>query len=185
MRRHQPKPYWHMYHDEFMSFSTEPIKNRREYIRRYKSALERPLRLKLLKRVKGKLPMAVIRTGVAYADACEARCKAKIVYADAWAGDNKAGAAYVETAAAYNKARPPRDKALAAHYKARGAYDKALAVRDQAWAVYHKALRICYKTEMAYKKAIEENLSAIERLHKKECPDCPWDGETIFPNKED
>lgn len=22
-----------------------------------------------------------------------------------------------------------------------------------------------------------------ERLHKQECKKCPWDGETIFPNK--
>lgn len=24
---------------------------------------------------------------------------------------------------------------------------------------------------------------AIIRLHKKECPDCPWDGRTIFPEE--
>ena len=23
--------------------------------------------------------------------------------------------------------------------------------------------------------------AAVERLHKKECPNCPWNGETIFP----
>jgi hypothetical protein len=30
--------------------------------------------------------------------------------------------------------------------------------------------------------AVEENWSAIEALHQVECPDCPWDGRTIFPN---
>lgn len=28
-------------------------------------------------------------------------------------------------------------------------------------------------------------LDTFERLHKKECPGCPWDGKTIFPGQID
>ncbi len=41
---------------------------------------------------------------------------------------------------------------------------------DEAWCAYDKAMRICN--------------DEILTLHAKECPDCPWDGETIFPEVE-
>ena len=31
--------------------------------------------------------------------------------------------------------------------------------------------------------AIQRSSRLVEALHKKECPDCPWDGRTIFPKK--
>lgn len=34
----------------------------------------------------------------------------------------------------------------------------------------------------ALRGAVEENWPAIDALHQLECPDCPWDGRTIFPN---
>src|SRR3990170_2224375 len=58
-------------------------------------------------------------------------------------------------------ALPPKlVKAKAAYAKARDAYDKAKA---------------------AYNKAYDECLPQIEALHALECPDCPWNGTTIFP----
>ena len=33
----------------------------------------------------------------------------------------------------------------------------------------------------AYDKAVRDNAPAIEALHKIECPNCPWNGYTIFP----
>src|SRR3990170_2423495 len=33
----------------------------------------------------------------------------------------------------------------------------------------------------AYGKAYDKYLPQIEALHALECPDCPWDGFTIFP----
>ena len=39
---------------------------------------------------------------------------------------------------------------------------------DEAWKAYDEAYRAC-KLE-------------IEALHELECPNCPWDGKTIFPN---
>src|SRR3989337_2916667 len=65
------------------------------------------------------------------------------------------------------KAGDARDKAYDANAKARDAYDKA---RD----AYVKA-------KAAYNKAYDECLPQIEALHALECPDCPWNGTTIFP----
>ena len=48
----------------------------------------------------------------------------------------------------------------------------------QAWT---KA-RLAYEDAAdAYGKTIESHHDEIEALHKLECPNCPWDGTTIFP----
>ncbi|MCP4898866.1 MAG: hypothetical protein GY906_17990 [bacterium] len=133
------KPYWHIHHKTLLEWNTEPIKNRREYIKEYKPKHERALRLRLLKPVKGKLPAAVVKAGVAHA---------------------KAGAAHAKAGAAYVKAQ-------GAHAKVWGAYDSAWYARDKA--------------RDTYVKAFHDHKEEIETLHAKECHNCPWDGETIFP----
>ena len=53
-------------------------------------------------------------------------------------------------------------------------WKEACAKRDEAYA----------KWDEAYAKWDEANakcLPEIEKLHKEECPNCPWNGETIFP----
>ena len=54
------KWYWHIHHEKLLELLIEPLKNRIKYIKEVKSKEEKPkkikLRLKLLKRVKGKLP---------------------------------------------------------------------------------------------------------------------------------
>jgi hypothetical protein len=82
--------------------------------------------------------------------------------------------AVVKARAAYNKAGAACDKAWAAYYKARAAYNKA-------WDAYYKAQDAYDKAGDACCKAICDNQAEIEALHAKECPDCPWDGKTIFP----
>ena len=104
------KFYWHIHHLVLVELATEPITNRRRFIKLIKSESEVPTRLRLLKRVKGKLPDAVV----------------------------KAGRKYVDT-------------------------------QSHSLFSYQRALR---------KPA---NKKAIEKLHRKECKKCPWDGETIFP----
>ncbi len=46
----------------------------------------------------------------------------------------------------------------------------------EAWAAYDKA-------RAAYDKARENHREELEALHAKECPNCPWDGKTIFPEE--
>ena len=82
---------------------------------------------------------------------------------------DKAGAALVKARAALDKARVAYVKAWVAYVKARVAYVKAGADVDKALA--------------ALDKAIADNLPAIMALHDKECPNCPWDGKTIFPEE--
>ena len=61
------------------------------------------------------------------------------------------------------------------------AYRKAVA---PAWEAYEKATAPALE---AYKKAKApawaKRDKAINALHAKECPNCPWDGMTIFPKR--
>ena len=52
---------------------------------------------------------------------------------------------------------------------------QALEQANQAWEQVGSDL-----FSRAWKQTYGDNLPAIEALHKLECPDCPWDGETIF-----
>ena len=56
------------------------------------------------------------------------------------------------------------------------AYEKARVHYGAYYLRYEKA-------KAAYEEIYEEQQLAIEALHKLECPDCPWDGETIFPHR--
>ena len=75
----------------------------------------------------------------------------------------KAGVAHVKAGVAHAKAWVAYDKAWVAYVKAGVAYVEAGVAYDKAWDVYDKK----------YKREIKE-------LHAMLCPNCPWDGETIF-----
>jgi len=107
--------------------------------------------------------------------------KAGEAYGKARAAHDKAGEAYDKAGEAYDKARAAHDKAGAAHDKAGEAYDKAREAYDKARAAHDKAWAACGKAGEAYGKA---NRKELETLHSKLCPDCPWDGKTIFGGNE-
>jgi len=154
------KAYWHIHHDILMEFATEPIRNRRKFIRKHKSYHEMETRLRLIRPVKGSLPRVVIKAGAA-------RVKA-------WVACEKARVAYYKAKVAYVKARVADDKAWAAYTEARVAYETVGAAYAKAYAAYTEA-------RVAYFKVLKDNKAEIEALHAKECPNCPWDGDTIFP----
>ena len=52
-------------------------------------------------------------------------------------------------------------------------YVEARQKYDEAWQKYYKAWQGCVE---AYKKYESQILA----LHEKECPNCPWNGKTIF-----
>jgi hypothetical protein len=58
--------------------------------------------------------------------------------------------------------------------KARAEWDKICAERDKACVELGKA-------RAEWDKACVECWPAIEALHTAECPGCPWDGKTLFP----
>ena len=68
-------------------------------------------------------------------------------------------------------------KAREVYDKAREAYDKAREACDKAWEAYFKAWE-------AYDKALETSKAEISKLHDELCPNCTWNGKTIFANKD-
>lgn len=54
---------------------------------------------------------------------------------------------------------------------------EAQTVRNPAWEA-REARNVAYTAQRA---SYIKHKAEIERLHAIECPDCPWDGKTIFP----
>ena len=52
------------------------------------------------------------------------------------------------------------------------------AAESAAWKAAESAAWLAW---LAYEKAYEDAMPEINRMHLEECPDCPWDGKTIFP----
>ena len=110
---------FHVHHDRLMEPLTEPISVRRKYIKENKPKEEVPLRLKLLKEVKGKLPREVVK---------------------AWEAYGKAREAYVKAWEAYDNARKAYDKAYRKHYKEIQALHKKECVKDCTWSEEQKTI---------------------------------------------
>ncbi len=145
--------YWHVHHNVLVEVLTEPLENRTTYIDKHKPLEERKIRKQLLKPVKGQLPVAVEEAGQTY---------------------NKTWQAYDEAGRACDKAQEAYGKAGRAWEEAERAWDEARRAWNEAGRAYEEAGRAWEEAQRAY-------LGEIEALHKQECPDCPWDGHTIFP----
>ena len=144
---------FHCHHVTLVEFVTD-YWERVDYIKREKLPSEVKLRLKLFKMIPvDRLPYGLEKVSAAYNKASAAREKASAACEEAWV-------AYEEACAAYNKASAARNKAWVAREKASAACLKAWAARDKACAAY---------------------ISYFDELHRELCPDCPWDGKTIFP----
>jgi len=152
----KPNFCWHIYDDVLVEPLAESLKNRITFIKKNKPKHERKTRLRLMQPVKGKLPDAVVETGVAYVKAWEAHNKAREAYDEAWE-------AYVKAQEAYDEAGE--------------AWDRAQEAWDKVWRAYDKER----EAQKVYLKALSDHKDEIEALHVKECPNCPWDGQTIFP----
>src|SRR3990167_1795389 len=100
-----------------------------------------------------------------------------------WCYDYEERAQYIRTNKPQNEQeirlrlfKPVQGRLPEAVVKARQAYDKARQAYDKARQAYLRAY------QEAYDKALKDNMAEIEALHAKECPNCPWNGHTIFPN---
>jgi hypothetical protein len=124
-------------------------KERADYIRNKKPKNEIGIRLRLFKPVRGKLPVKFILALEAYDKALESREKAWEPCEKAWAGE------------ACEKAGETCEKA----WEALEAHEKAWEACEEAWESHEKAWEACK--------------DKIEALHKKECPNCSWDGTRI------
>jgi hypothetical protein len=166
MKTKNPKFYWHIHHMILVEPEAQPIKERIKYIKEYKSQGEIETRLRLLKPVKGELPVAVLSAGKSYAKALVTLHKAFAADEKACNAANKADAACIEN---------PKSA------KARKAYNKAKRFSSRMFAANMRARRVYNTEETAYDQAILGNYPALKALHRQECPNCPWDGKTIFP----
>src|SRR3989304_1479135 len=156
------KPFWHIHHEVLLEWSDD-IQERIDYIKAHKPPHEVETRLRLLKPVQGALPPKLVKARDAY-----------LAYDKAWDAFGKDWAAFVKASVPYAKAGDAYDKASVAYDKARDALDKAGDAFGKDWDAYDKA-------KAAYAKAYDECLPQIEALHALECPGCPWNGTTIFP----
>src|SRR3990172_2863727 len=146
------KPFWHIHHEVLLEWSDD-IQERIDFIQAEKPKHEVEIRLRLLKPVQGALPPKLVKAGDARDKAYDANAKARDAY----------------------------DKARDAYVKAGDARDKAKAAYDKAGDPFVKAKAAFVKAKAAYNKAYDECLPQIEALHALECPDCHWNGTTIFP----
>src|SRR3990172_550069 len=163
------KPFWHIHHEVLLEWSDD-IQERIDYIKAHKPPPEAEPRLRLLKPVQGALPPKLVKARDAY-----------LAYDKAWDAFGKDWDAYVKARAAFGKDWDALDKADAAYVKAGDAYVKARAAYAKAGDAFVKAKAAFVKAKAAYNKAYDECLPQIEALHALECPDCPWNGTTIFP----
>ena len=158
----QPNFCWHVHHEMLVEWCYDHD-GRVEYIRTDKSPREQGLRLRLFRPVKGQLPQEVFGAGKACMEAREARDKAR--------------KAYDKAAKAYDKAM-----SLTTLFKVwkKKAHDEAKKVYHEAQRAYFEAWDANDKAGMAYSEVLSNHKDEVEALHKQECPDCPWNGRTIF-----
>ena len=89
---------WHLHHsNRLLEPLTEPIAARRQYICTHKPLEEQALRLRLLKAVKGRLPLAYLHAWAAYE-------RAETTYERAVEAYNRAETTYKRAVEAYNRA---------------------------------------------------------------------------------
>jgi hypothetical protein len=151
--------YWHVHHDSQLLEWCYDYEERLDYIKNKKPENERELRIKLFQPIKGRLPKFLLAAGAKY-DAAKAKFDA------ARAGCDAARAKYDAAKAKFDAARAKFDAAWTKYIAAGAKYDAARAKFDAAGAKYDAARAKC--------------AAQVEALHKKECPNCPWDGKTIF-----
>jgi hypothetical protein len=61
---------------------------------------------------------------------------------------------------------------------------RAWAEFDRERAEYDRASAECNRALAEYDRAYTECLPELEALHAAECPGCPWDGKTLFPESQ-
>ena len=59
------------------------------------------------------------------------------------------------------------------------AYTQAREAKEQAWEAYEQAWEASIQAQKAYELSVPPD--ALAAAHAEECPGCPWDGKTLFP----
>ena len=168
MEEQKLKWYWHIHHDILLEPLVERIENRIKYIKENKPQNEIETRLKLLKPVRGKIPDKAV---VAWKDLN----RAYEDYDKAWRVCDKASKDYGKLLENLDKSWED----LNMMYKKLGHLHKIGIHLKKLLKNVEKAERDCQKAWKVYGKTVN-SLPEVQSLHKKECPDCPWNGKSIF-----
>ena len=157
---------WHIHHEILVELLTEPIEERLRCIDTEKAKCEPSWKIerrkRLLKPVMGPLSEKIEKANQEWEKADKEGEKA----------NQKRKKAYQKWA----KADKEREKANQERMKTYQEWAKA----DKEW---EKAYQKRKKAYQEWEKVLGEHQVEIEALHKVECPDCPWDGKTIFSEK--
>ena len=94
--------YWHCHHDVLLEYCYD-YDERVAFIKKEKPKNERKTRLKLFKKVRGKLPDEISKAEAACGKAWAAFGKAEAAYGKAWAAFDKAWAALNKTIKKHSK----------------------------------------------------------------------------------
>jgi ArsR family metal-binding transcriptional regulator len=111
---------WHCQHNVLLEPLTEPLEEIIDYIKKNKPKEEIDLRLKLLKEVKGELPLELIKAGKEY---------------------DKAWKKYDEAWEEHHEAEKKRNEAWDKRLEAWKKRDEAWRKLDEAWETYDYTLR--------------------------------------------
>jgi len=176
-------PCWHVHHGDGLLFEylTEPYKVRQKYIREYKSAEEVETRLRLFQPVRG-----TISPPNYWQEAYAKLREAGAMWREA---DAKRQEPYAKRQEAYAKLREAgakRQEAYAEWWEADATWWEADAMLQEADAKWQEAYAKLREADAKLAEAnakwrSEPSWQAVLDLHAKECPNCPWNGETIFP----
>ena len=82
---------------------------------------------------------------------------------------------------AYDEARKAHDEAKKVYTEATKAYNEATKAYDKASKAYEETGKAYDEAWEAYVEASKASQPIIEQLHSNECPNCPWNGHSIFP----
>jgi hypothetical protein len=184
------EPCWHVHHGDGLLFEylTEPYEVRQQYIRENKPAAEVETRLRLFQPVRGTISPpkywqeADAKWREAYAKTQEAYAKWQEAYAKRQEAYAKWQEADAKTQEAYAKWQEADAKTQEAYAKWREA-DAKTQEADAKWREADAKRREAYakRQEADAKWRSEPSWQVVLDLHAKECPNCPWDGKTIFP----
>ena len=155
---------WHRRHTVLIEWCPD-YDQRAEDIRNNKPESQQAIRLSLFKLVKGELPEGVV--------------KALQAYEQAWRTHEQTMRARDQTWQAYIQAW----QTWQPHGQISQARDQAVQADNQASQAHNQAVQACVQASQARDQVLKNEKEAIERLHSLECPNCPWNGQTIFPDQ--
>ena len=157
---------FHFHHDILAEWCFD-CNRRVEEIKQFKPKREQSLRLRVFRLIPAdRLPSKLKTAYEIYDQAEKAYIRAWEVYDKAWE--------------ARARARKARDRAGKTCGRAEKVYAKAWEAHNKVYEACEKAEETHNKAEKACIRTLEACMPQLERLHKELCPDCPWNGQTIF-----